>query len=177
MLAKCTNSSCSASFRHLEEGVLFRLETDPTLRSSNPMTPEYYWLCDGCSAAMTLHISKEAKVIPIARSQRQFMVAPMGVISSCHCGRKGYCLAALVSRQIDIADVRDSSEDGEETLPHEWERLDDEVAAGSSCPMPACGTLAVCLRVAGVGRNRCRAAALSSSCHGRSATKLRSAAQ
>jgi len=78
MLAKCTNSSCSASFRHLEEGVLFRLETDPTLRSSNPMTPEYYWLCDGCSAAMTLHISKEAKVIPIARSQRQFMVAPTG---------------------------------------------------------------------------------------------------
>jgi hypothetical protein len=67
----------------------------------------------------------------------------MGVISSCQCGRKGYCLAALVSRQKDIADVRDSSEDGEETMPHEWEDHDDELAAGSSCPMPACGTLAV----------------------------------
>jgi len=58
------------------------------------------------------------------------------MISSRQCGRKGYCLAALASRQKDIADVRDSSEDGEETLPHEWEKLDDEVAAGSSCPCP-----------------------------------------
>ena len=66
MLGKCTNSSCSASFRHLEEGMLFRLETDPTLRSSNPMTPRYYWLCRSCSAAMTLHISKEGKLIPVA---------------------------------------------------------------------------------------------------------------
>ena len=64
MLGKCTNPSCSASFRHLEEGMLFRLETDPTLRSSNPMTPRYYWLCRSCSAAMTLHISKEGKLIP-----------------------------------------------------------------------------------------------------------------
>src|ERR1700674_5713279 len=66
MLAKCTNSSCSASFRHLEEGALFRLETDPTLRSSNVKTPEYYWLCYSCSAAMTRHISQEGKVIPVA---------------------------------------------------------------------------------------------------------------
>lgn len=42
-------------------------------------------------------------------------------------GRKGYCLAALASRQKDIAQVRDSSEDGEETMPHEheWEELDE----------------------------------------------------
>src|ERR1017187_7918556 len=66
MVAKCSNPSCSASFRHLEEGMLFRLETDPTLRSSNLKTPEYYWLCGSCSAAMTLHISKEGKVIPVA---------------------------------------------------------------------------------------------------------------
>jgi len=67
------------------------------------------------------------------------MVAPLGVISSRHCGRKGYCLAALASRQKDIADVRDvrdSAEDGEETMPHEWEKLDDEVAAGAICAMP-----------------------------------------
>ena len=65
MVANCSNPSCSASFRHLEEGMLFRLETDPTLRSSNVKTPEYYWLCGSCSAAMTLHISKEGKVIPV----------------------------------------------------------------------------------------------------------------
>ena len=66
MVAKCSNPSCSASFRHLEEGMLFRLESDPTLRSSNVKTPEYYWLCGSCSAAMTLHISKEGKVTPVA---------------------------------------------------------------------------------------------------------------
>ncbi len=71
------------------------------------------------------------------------MVAPIGVVSSRPSGRKGYCSAALASRQKDIAEVRDSSEDGEETMPHEWEELDDEVAAGSSCPMPDYGTLAV----------------------------------
>jgi hypothetical protein len=68
MVAKCTNPLCSASFRHLEEGMLFRLETDPTLRSSNLKTPEYYWLCGSCSAAMTLHISEEGEVIPVALS-------------------------------------------------------------------------------------------------------------
>jgi len=46
--------------------MLFRLETDPTLRSSNLKAPEYYWLCGSCSAAMTLHISEEGKVIPVA---------------------------------------------------------------------------------------------------------------
>jgi hypothetical protein len=65
MLGKCTNPSCSASFRYMEEGTLFRLETDPVLGLSNPKRPEYYWLCRSCSAAMTLHI-KEGKVVPVA---------------------------------------------------------------------------------------------------------------
>ena len=50
----------------LEEGILFRLETDPDLESPNPKRPEYYWLCRNCSAAMTLHISKEGRVVPVA---------------------------------------------------------------------------------------------------------------
>jgi hypothetical protein len=68
MLGKCFNPSCFASFRYMEEGVLFRLETDPTIRLSNPKRPEYYWLCRSCSAAMTLHLSQEGKVIPVALS-------------------------------------------------------------------------------------------------------------
>jgi hypothetical protein len=52
------------------------------------------------------------------------MVAPLGVISSRQCGRKGYCLAALASRQKDIADVGDSAEDGKETMPNEWDGQD-----------------------------------------------------
>jgi|ERR1039458_5595836 hypothetical protein len=66
MLGKCTNPSCSASFRHMEDGILFRLDTDPTLRLPNPKRPEYYWLCRTCSATMTLHNSKEGKVVPVA---------------------------------------------------------------------------------------------------------------
>jgi len=66
MIAKCTNPSCSTSFRYLEEGMLFRLENDSPLGLDNPMTPEYYWLCRSCSAAMTLHISKEGRVMPLA---------------------------------------------------------------------------------------------------------------
>jgi hypothetical protein len=66
MLGKCTNPSCSASFRYLEEGMLFRLETDRTQRLPNPKVPEYYWLCRSCSTAMTLHISKEGKIVTIA---------------------------------------------------------------------------------------------------------------
>jgi hypothetical protein len=66
MIAKCANPSCSTSFRYLEEGMLFRLENDSPLELDNPMTPEYYWLCRSCSAAMTLHISNEGKVIPLA---------------------------------------------------------------------------------------------------------------
>jgi len=39
-------------------------------------------------------------------------------------------------------------------MPHEWEELDDEVAAGASCPMPDCGALAVASRATdGVGRD------------------------
>jgi hypothetical protein len=66
MLGKCTNPSCFASFRYLEEGMLFRLETDRTQRLPNPRMPEYYWLCRSCSKAMTLHISKEGNIVMMA---------------------------------------------------------------------------------------------------------------
>ena len=155
MVAKCSNPSCSALFRRLAEGRLFRLEPDPTLPGSSKSNRlEYFWLCGSCSAAMTLYVSGEGKVIPVA------LPAPVhggphwsDFISSKQ--QKGLLLRALASRQKDIAQVRDSSEDGEETMPHEWEELDDEVAAGSSCTMPDCGTLAVAYGSRDdVGRNR-----------------------
>ena len=75
MLGKCTSPSCSASFRYLGEGMLFRLESDPAPRLSTPKPPEYYWLCDTCSRTMTLQIDAEGKVVtaPI----------PMGVQGPC----------------------------------------------------------------------------------------------
>jgi hypothetical protein len=63
MLAKCTNSSCSASFRRLDEGQLFQLETAQTLGASTNLT-EYFWLCGDCLAAMTLRLSQDVRVLP-----------------------------------------------------------------------------------------------------------------
>ena len=63
MLAKCTNSSCSASFRRLAEGQLFRLENVAPSGSSSTMATEYYWLCERCSIGMTLHLAQDGKVL------------------------------------------------------------------------------------------------------------------
>jgi hypothetical protein len=63
MLAKCTNSSCSASFRRLDEGQLFQLENAQTVGASTNST-EYFWLCSDCSAGMTLRLSQDGRVGP-----------------------------------------------------------------------------------------------------------------
>lgn len=65
MLAKCSNPSCSAPFRYLQNGQLFRLESDPVLHTSKFNPTEYFWLCDHCSSAMTLRIGREGKVMPV----------------------------------------------------------------------------------------------------------------
>ena len=55
MLAKCTNHACTARFRYLETGTLFRLESDPQCSSDGPFR-EYFWLCRGCSSNLTLRL-------------------------------------------------------------------------------------------------------------------------
>lgn len=66
MLSKCANSSCSASFRYLEGGRLFRLDSDPSFKLPTRKMREYFWLCSDCSASMTLRIGQGDTVIPIA---------------------------------------------------------------------------------------------------------------
>jgi hypothetical protein len=63
MLAKCTNPSCSSSFLYLEEGRLFRRESDPLLESvgKDKKRAKYFWLCPACSAIMTLRLNAEGK--------------------------------------------------------------------------------------------------------------------
>ena len=65
MLTKCANPSCSASFRHLADGRLFRLETDPLFFSSNARETEYFWLCEACSAGRTLRLARDGTVATI----------------------------------------------------------------------------------------------------------------
>jgi hypothetical protein len=68
MLAKCANPSCSAVFRRLQEGKLFRLEAEPTLVSptsssvSDPGKTEYFWLCSHCSKTVTLRFGQDGTV-------------------------------------------------------------------------------------------------------------------
>jgi hypothetical protein len=63
MLAKCANGACPTPFLHLAEGRLFRLETDAPVRSSNARETEYFWLCDHCSAEMTLRLTPDGTII------------------------------------------------------------------------------------------------------------------
>jgi hypothetical protein len=42
MLAKCTNPSCSAEFRYLHEGTLFRLDLDSAVRPPEGKATEYF---------------------------------------------------------------------------------------------------------------------------------------
>lgn len=61
MVSKCFNPACSARFRCLGEGALFRLEPDGTLQSS-ALEPEYFWLCTLCEATMTLKLGDDGVV-------------------------------------------------------------------------------------------------------------------
>jgi len=63
MLAKCANHSCSASFRHLADGRLFRSETEPRFPSPNSGETEYFWLCEACSAGTTLRLTLDGRVV------------------------------------------------------------------------------------------------------------------
>lgn len=69
MLAKCANPSCSAVFRHLQEGKLFRLETEITLASpvsfgaGDPGKTEYFWLCSRCSKTVTLRFGQDGTIV------------------------------------------------------------------------------------------------------------------
>ena len=76
MLAKCANPSCSASFRYLQEGRLFRLEADPELTPSvnsyagSHSRVEYFWLCSHCSEFMALHLGQDGTVVNVPLPDR-----------------------------------------------------------------------------------------------------------
>lgn len=62
MLDKCSNPSCPAAFRYLQEGSLFRVECDPAFGFTVRTKPQYFWLCPRCSARMTLRLDCETTV-------------------------------------------------------------------------------------------------------------------
>lgn len=60
MVSKCANPSCTASFRYWHEGKLYRVEIGPAQDKARFTTDaesrrsEFFWLCERCSAQMTL---------------------------------------------------------------------------------------------------------------------------
>jgi hypothetical protein len=65
MISKCANPACAARFLYLHQGKLFRFEReaqenselmmgfDPTVHKHSAGV-QFYWLCENCSASMTL---------------------------------------------------------------------------------------------------------------------------
>jgi hypothetical protein len=76
MLSKCVNPACSAQFRYLHDGKVFRVDLEERVAGRTPLRassragvpvnvagpqlltsgkrPEYFWLCGECSRQMTL---------------------------------------------------------------------------------------------------------------------------
>ncbi|MGA2648476.1 MAG: hypothetical protein ABSF15_27650 [Candidatus Sulfotelmatobacter sp.] len=84
---------------------------------------------------------------------RLFYGAAMGAVMTAKCSNPS-CSVLFRYLEEGLTDVRDSFADGEGTMPDDWDEHND-VAAGSSCPIPDCGALAVAYRSTdGVGRGR-----------------------
>jgi hypothetical protein len=77
MLSKCANPGCSATFLYLHEGKLFRLDTSVESLAQTPVREmrkasrhiEFFWLCDSCSAELTLGYSRATgiTVVPLPK--------------------------------------------------------------------------------------------------------------
>lgn len=60
MVARCSNPSCSAPFRSLQDGRLFLLGVSTSNQT------EHFWLCGCCSSTMTLRIGEEDTVVAVS---------------------------------------------------------------------------------------------------------------
>lgn len=76
MLHKCANPACPSSFRSLSRGKLFLLDIDNSAAVTSGTAPavrrarsgrqrERYWLCDCCSALLTLTFERGRGMIMV----------------------------------------------------------------------------------------------------------------
>ena len=62
MVTKCANPECKARFLYFREGRLFVTQSHTTGNAGtiDPVIyPRFYWLCERCSAGMTLEFDNE----------------------------------------------------------------------------------------------------------------------
>jgi hypothetical protein len=82
MVSKCANPICSAKFRYLHLGKLFRMAVSADLAGDPPVIAgaspkksshhiEFFWLCEECAPEMTLVFKSGVGVTtqPLMRSQ------------------------------------------------------------------------------------------------------------
>ncbi len=138
MLAKCTNPSCSASFRFLDDGRLFRLDTDPTLRSSSAKATEYFWLCKDCSVGMTLRLAQDGSVMATGLREALRNGPQVAFVSVDRAN--GLLLRSVSFLRSTSREVHENPIE-ERAMPHHWEQRNDIVAAASSCPVSECSSL------------------------------------
>ena len=81
MVSKCANPACSAPFRYLHEGKLFRIERSiqknsdqehDSIGKKQAAHVEFFWLCKDCSQTLTLIFEKNVGITtrPIRRAFR-----------------------------------------------------------------------------------------------------------
>jgi hypothetical protein len=81
MISKCANPQCSAPFRYLRDGKLFRVDLDQLESVSAAQNDsdkpwhrvEHFWLCGRCAATMTLVAGKGKRVtaVPLSAELRK----------------------------------------------------------------------------------------------------------
>ena len=86
MVSKCANPNCSAPFRYLHAGKLFRVDTAAGVDRNAAIGANesqkkslhrvvFYWLCEDCAATMTLIFDKETGVSVCPRAKVQSVAA------------------------------------------------------------------------------------------------------
>lgn len=75
MVGKCANPECSAEFKYLHEGVLFRIDmrehagpNGTCQMCGRPLHVRHFWLCTACSRAMTVKVAPDGSVRVIPKS-------------------------------------------------------------------------------------------------------------
>jgi hypothetical protein len=73
MITKCANQSCSQPFRYFRGGKLFIVDVGSNGQSAGanatdrtPLKLEHFWLCELCSATMTLVLGQDRTATVIA---------------------------------------------------------------------------------------------------------------
>ncbi len=92
MVSKCLNSRCSATFRYLGQGRLFCVDFADFGRQSllagrkvvtsirsKDQPIEHFWLCEKCSATMTIRLSEagEVQLVPLVALAQSPRVASL----------------------------------------------------------------------------------------------------